>query len=81
MFIVLGVLTVLIGLLTTFLIPDNPMSVSWLTDEEKKFAIQRVAINQTGIQNRHFKWAHLKELILDVQIWLLVILTILVREH
>lgn len=80
MFIILGVLTVLIGLLTTLLMPDNPMSVCWLTDEEKKFAIQRVAINQTGIQNRHFKWIHLKELILDVQIWLLVILVILVRE-
>jgi hypothetical protein len=79
MFIVLGVLTVLLGVLTTIFMPDNPMSVGWLTEAEKKFAIQRIAINQTGIQNRHFKLSHLKELVLDLQIWLLILLTILVR--
>jgi sugar phosphate permease len=79
MFIVLGTLTVFMGILTVIFMPDNPMSVGWLTEAEKKFAIQRVAINQTGIQNRHFKLSHLKELVLDLQIWLLVLLTILVR--
>jgi MFS family permease len=78
MFIVLGTLTVFMGILTVIFMPDNPMSVGWLTEAEKKFAIQRVAINQTGIQNRHFKLSHLKELVLDLQIWLLVLLTILI---
>ena len=60
------------------LMPDNPMSMKWLSDVEKTVVIQRVAVNQTGIQNTHFKWSHLKELAFDVQIWLLVILTGLV---
>ena len=79
MFVVLGILTSAIGLITTILMPNNPMSVTWLSEAEKTAAIQRVAVNQTGIQNKHFKWSHLKELVLDMQIWLLVLLITLVR--
>jgi hypothetical protein len=82
MFIVLGVLTIVIGLLTIIVMPDDPMSANWLSEAEKTVAIQRVAVNQTGIQNMHFKWSHIKELALDVQIWLLATLMILVcRGH
>lgn len=78
MFIVLGVLTIMVGIFTVVLMPDNPMSVTWLTEAEKRSAIERVAVNQTGIQNRHFKFSHLKELVFDLQIWLLTVITILV---
>jgi hypothetical protein len=78
MFIVLGVLTIVIGLLTIIVMPDDPMSANWLSEAEKTVAIQRVAVNQTGIQNKHFKWSQIKELALDVQIWLLATLMILV---
>ena len=75
MFIALGGVTIMFGLMVIILMPDNPMSVKWLSDVEKTVAIRRIAVNQTGIQNTHFKWSHLKELAFDVQIWLLVILT------
>ncbi|KIM92205.1 hypothetical protein PILCRDRAFT_299 [Piloderma croceum F 1598] len=78
MFIVLGALSVVVGLFTIILMPDNQMSAKWISDAEKTAAIQRVAVNQTGIQNIHFKWSHLKELTLDLQIWLLAALTILI---
>ena len=78
MFVTLGVLTIMVGILTIILMPDNPMSAKWLSDTEKTAAIQRVAENQTGIQNGHFKWHHLRELVLEVQILLLVILITLV---
>jgi hypothetical protein len=82
MFLMLGLLTTMIGLLTIIVMPDDPMSANWLSKAEKTVAIQRVAENQTGIQNKHFKWSHIKELALDVQIWLLAILVILVcRGH
>jgi hypothetical protein len=80
MFIVLGTLTISVGVLTIILMPDNQMSVKWLSDAEKAAAIRRVAANQTGIQNMHFKWSHLKELVFDMQIWLLVVLIALVRS-
>ena len=79
MFIVLGVMTSLMGFVVIILMPDNPMSVKWLSDAEKTAIIQRVAVNQTGIQNKHFKWSHIRELVLDLQIWLLATLIALVR--
>ena len=78
MFIMLGVLTIVIGLLIIVVMPDDPMTANWLSEAEKTVAIQRVAVNQTGIQNKHFKWSHIKELALDMQIWLLAILMMLV---
>jgi len=79
MFITLGAVTTAFGLIVIVLMPDNPMSAKWLSENEKAAAIQHVAINQTGIRNTHFKLSHLKELVFDVQIWLLAILSGLVR--
>ncbi|KAJ7337498.1 putative MFS transporter [Mycena albidolilacea] len=76
MFLVLGCVTAAAGVWALFSMPDSPMEVSWLTEAQKRAAIQRVAINQTGIKNTHFKWQHLRELVVDPQIWLLVSLII-----
>lgn len=76
MFLVLGCITGVAGVWALFSMPDSPMDVTWLTEAEKRVAIQRVAVNQTGIKNTHFKWAHLRELVLDPQIWLLASLII-----
>ncbi|KAF8208103.1 putative MFS transporter [Mycena galopus ATCC 62051] len=76
MFLVLGCVTSAAGVWALFSMPDSPMEVSWLTEAEKRVAIQRVAVNQTGIKNTHFKWRHLRELIVDPQIWLLTLLII-----
>ncbi|PWW80903.1 MFS general substrate transporter [Tuber magnatum] len=77
MFIILGVVTVLTGLVTYFFLPDTPMTASFLTEEEKVVAINRVGDNQTGIENRTFKWSQIKELAMDAQIYLIVLVTIL----
>ncbi|KAJ7052717.1 allantoate permease [Mycena amicta] len=76
MFLVLGCVTAAAGVWALISMPDSPMEVSWLTEAEKRVAIQRVAVNQTGIKNTHFKWQHLRELVLDPQIWLLTCLII-----
>ncbi|KAJ7056873.1 major facilitator superfamily domain-containing protein [Mycena amicta] len=76
MFIVLGSATIVVGIWALISMPDSPMEVSWLTEAEKRIAIQRVAVNQTGIKNTHFKWQHLRELVLDPQIWLLTCLIV-----
>ncbi|CAD6442283.1 2b21dead-2e62-4b61-a061-56f96f0f00d5 [Sclerotinia trifoliorum] len=43
-FILEGIFTVLIGIASFFLVSDFPESVSWLTEEEKKLAIERVGV-------------------------------------
>ena len=79
MFIALGFVTVAVGAVTFFFLPDTPMTATFLSGDEKVFAIRRIGDNKTGIENRKFKWSQVKELALDVQIYLLVLVTILVR--
>ncbi|KAI3539112.1 major facilitator superfamily transporter [Colletotrichum abscissum] len=47
-FLILGAMTVVWGVVFTILVPDGPAKVTWLTEREKVVAVQRVAENQTG---------------------------------
>ncbi|KAI9824685.1 MAG: hypothetical protein M1826_007263 [Phylliscum demangeonii] len=78
MFIVLGLVTVLIGLATILILPDTPMKARFLSEPEKVALLRHVSVNQTGITNRHFKFSHLLEILRDAQLWLMTILTILI---
>ena len=78
MFIVLGSVTVVIGLVTLFLLPDTPMAARFLSESEKVTLLRHVAANQTGIQQKQMKLSQALEVLLDVQLWLMVTLTILV---
>ncbi|KAI7083327.1 major facilitator superfamily transporter [Hortaea werneckii] len=77
MFLVVGLVTCLVGGLTFLLLPDNPMR-SRLTHEQKVWAIERLRSNQTGlgVENKHFKPAQVVECFLDPQTWLLSLVTI-----
>jgi len=75
MFLVVGLITVAMGITVYFLLPNNPMS-SRLTQSEKIWAIERLRENQTGIENKHFKWSQVNECLRDPQTWLLSLITI-----
>lgn len=78
MFVVLGCVTVVIGLCTFFFLPDTPMQARWLTDEEKVVHLKHVSVNQTGIQDREFRIGEIAEALLDPQVYLLMVAVILV---
>jgi MFS family permease len=78
MFITLGLVTVIVGVVTSVWLPDSPMKAEWLSEEERVWIIRRVRGNRTGILKRGFKWRHLVELLVDPQIWGLVLITVLV---
>ncbi|CAK7204298.1 hypothetical protein SEUCBS139899_007053 [Sporothrix eucalyptigena] len=71
MFIIMGLVTVLIGISLWWLLPDSPMNCSFLTDREKTIAIQRVSNNQTGIKNSHQKKYQVIEALKDIKVWIL----------
>jgi MFS family permease len=75
MFLLFGLITIVVGILVVFFLPDNPMS-SRLSHEEKIWAIERVRENQTGIENKHFKLHQAIECFTDPQTWLLSLITI-----
>lgn len=78
MFIVLGLVTVIIGALTFFFIPDTPMEAKWLSEDEKVRLLKHVSVNQTGIDDRTFRWKELLEAFMDPQLYLLTLSVILV---
>lgn len=80
MFIVLGLVTVIIGFVTFFFLPDTPMQARFLSEAEKVMLLKHVAVNQTGIRNKHYKWSQALEVLRDPQLWLMVLLTILVSR-
>ncbi|KAK8022095.1 allantoin permease [Apiospora rasikravindrae] len=77
MFLLFGLVTIAVGLLVMAFMPDNPMTARGLTHAERVFAIERVRENQTGIENKRFKWYQAREcLVTDPQTWLLALITI-----
>lgn len=75
MFLIFGLITIVVGILVVFYLPDSPMK-SRLTREEKIWAIERLRENQTGIENKHFKFAQFKECFSDPQTWLIAFITV-----
>lgn len=55
--------------------PANPMS-SRPTPAEKVWVVERLRENQTGIENKHFKWHQVFECLEDPQMWMLSLITI-----
>lgn len=78
MFIVLGIVTVLVGGLVFVFIPDTPMKASFMSEVEKVALLRHVSVNKTGIWNGKFEVGQIFEAICDVQVWLLTLMVILV---
>lgn len=77
MFIVLGCVTVVIGLSVIAFIPDTPMQARWLSVREKVALLKHVSVNQTGIKSSEFRFKEIIEALLDLQIWLQILITVL----
>ena len=81
MFVLLGCVTVVIGAATGWWLPDTPMQARFLGEGEKVALLRYVAVNRTGIRNPGFKARQVVEVVLDVQLWLMTLLTILVCDN
>ncbi|KAL6303391.1 major facilitator superfamily domain-containing protein [Sparassis latifolia] len=68
--IITGTITLITGVLYWFLFPDSPTNAWFLTREERVIAVQRIKDNQTGVENKHFKWDQFYEALRDPKTWL-----------
>jgi MFS family permease len=76
-FLVLGCITILFGIFMYIILPNNPTSASFLTDDEKVIVLEHIRANQTGTETKTFKKKQIKELLLhDRHTWPLFFLTI-----
>ncbi|THV63657.1 putative MFS allantoate transporter, partial [Aureobasidium pullulans] len=71
-FLVTGCLTICVGAIFFWVIPDSQLNARFLSKEDRILAIERVRCNQQGIGNKHFKMYQLKEALVDPLTWAFV---------
>ena len=65
-FLILGAVTIVWGVVFVLFVPDGPKTAKWLDDSDKVVAVQRVAKNKTGTgRTRRFDTAHIREAATD----------------
>ncbi|OJJ50512.1 hypothetical protein ASPZODRAFT_106152 [Penicilliopsis zonata CBS 506.65] len=68
-FLFTGLLTVCLGVIFLWIVPDNQLNARWLKKEDRLLAIARVQVNQQGIGNKHFKLYQVREALTDPMTW------------
>lgn len=54
-FLIIGALCCIWGIVMTIFMPDSPVTAKFLTERERRIAVERIKGNQTGIENKHLK--------------------------
>jgi MFS family permease len=80
MFVVLGCVTVVLGFVAFFVVPDSPSTARFLTVAEQDTIKQHVAQETTGAVGSRFEPRQLVDALMDPQLLLLCLMTILVRQ-
>ncbi|KAF9448174.1 MFS general substrate transporter [Macrolepiota fuliginosa MF-IS2] len=76
-YILLGALAILVGICVLIWLPDSPVHAHFLTQEERVAALERVRDDQGGTENKTLKKEQIKEAVMDIRTWLIVITTLL----
>ena len=73
-FLILGAITFLWGLVFLYVVPDNPATSRWLSDNEKVTALQRVVDNKAGTKTKEIDRSQIREAFTDIKIWLIALI-------
>jgi MFS family permease len=71
--IITGIITFVTSILFWFFFPDSPTTARFLTIEERILAVERIKVNQAGIENKHWKRPQFIATVKDPKIWLLAL--------
>ncbi|GMM50471.1 hypothetical protein DASB73_014290 [Starmerella bacillaris] len=69
-YIIMGCITVLMGVLFYFIVPDNPGEAWFLTEEEKIMQVERIRGNNQGYGTHRIKPYQVWEALTDIRTWL-----------
>ena len=70
LFLLYGSLTMIMGIILFFLLPDNIFNSRFFTEREKAIAYERLRSNRSGTENKHFKKKQAIEALKDPKTWL-----------
>lgn len=65
LFLTVGLATVLTAPVVYFMLDNTPSEAKFLNAEEKRWAIERLRDNNTGVETKVFKWYQVKEMLLS----------------
>ncbi|KAK5723959.1 hypothetical protein LTR17_013801 [Elasticomyces elasticus] len=69
-FLIIGALCCVWGVVMFIFLPDSPVTAKGLTQREKRIAVERLRDNQTGVENKHFKWYQVVDAVTDIKLYL-----------
>jgi MFS family permease len=73
--IITGILTLITSVAFWFFFPDSPTNAWFLTPEERVLAVQRIKVNQAGVENKHWKRDQFIEALRDPKTWVMALFT------
>ncbi|EPT03575.1 hypothetical protein FOMPIDRAFT_1115193 [Fomitopsis schrenkii] len=76
-YLLLGGMAIIVGLAVLIWMPDSPTHATFLTEEERIIAIERIRDDQGGTENKKLKKDQLLETFTDPRTWLIVLSTLL----
>ncbi|KAL3431038.1 major facilitator superfamily domain-containing protein [Aspergillus tetrazonus] len=79
LFLILGLLTVLTGIIYFWFLPDNQINARFLNEREKLIAIERIRDNFQGVGSNVWKWSQFREAFLDPRTYLYVLFSALMN--
>ncbi|PYH41528.1 putative MFS transporter [Aspergillus saccharolyticus JOP 1030-1] len=66
-FLFFGLLTIVFSAFIFYFMPDSPVQSTFLGEEDKLLAIERIRRNHQGLETHVWKWEHVKEACLDLK--------------
>ncbi|KAI8089661.1 major facilitator superfamily domain-containing protein [Halteromyces radiatus] len=71
LFVLEGIITLLIGIASYWILPDYPSNTMWLTEDERDLAIRRLG---HAAPKEKFSWEGVKAAILEYKVWVFIII-------
>uniref|UniRef100_A0A093UZW9 Putative transporter n=1 Tax=Talaromyces marneffei PM1 TaxID=1077442 RepID=A0A093UZW9_TALMA len=69
-FLIIGALCSAWGIVMILFLPDSPVTAKGLTLRERRIAVERLRVNQTGIENKHLKPYQIWEAFTDYKLYM-----------
>ncbi|KAF2017922.1 MFS general substrate transporter [Aaosphaeria arxii CBS 175.79] len=73
-FLIVGAFCAVWALALLYVLPNSPTTFRGFSHDERLLIIARMRRNQTGVEQKHINWAHVKEAYLDYKTYLFALL-------
>ncbi|KAJ4156353.1 hypothetical protein NW754_007979 [Fusarium falciforme] len=72
LFILQGIITFIVSIVSVFILPDEPQNTRWLSQEERSLAASRISEDTVRLKANTSTWAGLVEALRDPNLWVLI---------